>query len=143
MGDPGSRYEEHLAEVYGYLAYQVGSRAEAEHLTRATFERASSEAGVFGSSPEQTRVSLLRIAHRSSAGSRNGKRPAVGDPCMSAELADALARLERRERSVLALRFGARLSGRDTAVVLDLAEEDVRRLLSRGLRRLRTELERQ
>lgn len=142
MGDPGNGYQQLLADLYGYLAYQVGSQAEAEELTNATIESASREAGVFSSSPERTRVSLLTIAHRCSAGSRDGERPAADHPGMSVELADALAQLQRRERSVLALSFGARLTGRDTAVVLGLDEEDVRRLLSRGLRRLRTELER-
>ena len=140
MGDPGSRYEQLLADVYGYLAYQVGSQAEAEELTNTTFARASSEAGVFSSSPERTRISLLRIAHRCSTGSRGGERPVADHPGMSAELAGALAQLERGERSVLALRFGARLTGPDTASVLEMDEGDVGRLLSRGLRRLRTDL---
>jgi hypothetical protein len=43
---------------------------------------------------------------------------------------------------VLALRFGARLKGPEIANVLDLSGNGVRRLLSRGLRSLRTELER-
>src|SRR5947208_787539 len=33
-------YEEHVWDVYGYLAYRLGSRGDAEDLTQLTFERA-------------------------------------------------------------------------------------------------------
>ena len=33
-------YDEHVARVYGFLAYRVESRHTAEDLTQATFERA-------------------------------------------------------------------------------------------------------
>ena len=37
------RYRDHIPDVYGYFAYRLGSRAEAERLTQATFERAFRE----------------------------------------------------------------------------------------------------
>ena len=73
------------------------------------------------------------------AGAEEGPEQKLGiDP----ELASALERLSRRERSVVALRFGAELSTREIAEILDLSVANVQQILSRALRQLRTLLER-
>ena len=141
-GDFLSLYEEHVPNVYGYLAYRLGSRAAAEKVTEATFERAFRERVSLGPKPDQARISLLRIAREAAS-----KEVAAGageddDPGIAADLTSALGQLGREERSVLALRYGAGISVREVTRVLDLSEGRVRRALSRGLRRLRTELER-
>ena len=134
-------YEENVTDVYGYLVYRLGSRADAEALTRATFERAFDEAAPFGADREQDRVRLLTIARTTATGLA---RDVDGDdPGIDPDLAAALERLDRVERAVLALRYGARLQVPGIARVLDLSEQRARRALSRGLRRLRTELERE
>jgi DNA-directed RNA polymerase specialized sigma24 family protein len=134
-------YEESVSDVYGYFVYRLGSRAAAEASTRATFERALRDPEPFGSDSDRDRVRLLTIA-RATAAERSRPGAIDGDdPGMSAELAAALDRLERVERAVLALRYGARLEAPEIARVLDLSETRTRRALSRGLRRLRTELE--
>jgi DNA-directed RNA polymerase specialized sigma24 family protein len=135
-------YEENVSDVYGYFVYRLGSRAEAEASTRATFERAFREPAPFGSDREQDRVRLLTIARATASGRGPIGDVDGGDPGIGADLAAALARLERVERAVLALRYGARLEVPEIARVLDLSEGRARRALSRGLRRLRTELER-
>ena len=135
-------YEENVTDVYGYLVYRLGSRAAAEATTRATFERAFDESTPFGADREQNRVRLLMIARTAAAG-RSPTREANGDDAgITPDLAAALERLDRLERAVLALRYGARLQVPGIARVLDLSEDRTRRALSRGLRRLRTELER-
>ena len=135
-------FEEHVADVYGYLSYRLGSRAAAEELTRATFENGARGGIALGAAGAEARISLLAIAHRLAA-SHRGAGTANGDRQVSAELARALAQLPERERAVLALRYGARLSVSKAALVLGQSEGDVRRSFSRGLRRLRTELERE
>jgi RNA polymerase sigma-70 factor, ECF subfamily len=143
MSDKFSRlYNEHVADVYGYFAYRVGSRTEAEQLTQATFERAFRERATFGSERKETSVRLLKIARQTR---RNGEREEVvngGDLGIDPDLAGALERLERLDSSVLSLRYGARLAAPEIARVLGVSENRVRRAHSRGLRRVRTELER-
>jgi RNA polymerase sigma-70 factor (ECF subfamily) len=135
-----SRYGAYVAEVYGFLAYRLGSRALAEELTEATFARALRERLVVNSDSAQARVALLRIASRASE--RESGETVNGDLAVSPELARALAHLDSRERTVLALRYGAGLAGPEIAAVLGRDEARTRERLSRGLRRLRVELER-
>jgi DNA-directed RNA polymerase specialized sigma24 family protein len=135
------RYRDYVSDVYGYFAYRLGSRAEAERLTQATFERAFRERTTFGSDPKETSVRLLTIARETG----RGRNPVDGsddeDLGIETRLAAALAALERGERAVIALRYGARLASLEIARVLGLSEDWARRTQSRGLRRLRTELE--
>jgi DNA-directed RNA polymerase specialized sigma24 family protein len=132
-------YEQNVLDVYGYLIYRVGARAEAERLTQLTFERAAHEWSTLRSDPDGDRLRLFRIA-REAASTR---RPATDgdDPGVAPDLANAFAKLDRSARSVIALRWGANLAGPEIAMVLGVSEDTVRRRLSRGLRRLRTELD--
>jgi DNA-directed RNA polymerase specialized sigma24 family protein len=129
-------YEAHVSDVYGYLAYRLGSRAEAEHLTRLTFERASHEP----ESSDPARIWLLKIARQLTRG--RSADPWSDDLGLEPELARALAGLDRGPRSVIALRFGAGLRGPEIAGVLGVSQAEVRRLLSQGIRRVRSELAR-
>lgn len=58
------------------------------------------------------------------------------------ELESALTALGERERELIALRYGADLSGPQIAAVTGLTVANVQQILSRSLRRLRAELER-
>jgi RNA polymerase sigma-70 factor (ECF subfamily) len=93
----------------------------------------------------------LLIDHRRSARVRL-ERPLEADPGFAAaeeaadvgidaELADALVELTPREREILALRFGADLSGPEIASVTNLTLVNVQQIMSRSLRRLRATLE--
>ena len=57
------------------------------------------------------------------------------------DLEAALARLDDRERELLALRFGGDLNGPEIAGLTGLSLANVQQILSRTLRRLRHELE--
>ena len=135
-------YEENVSDVYGYLAYRLGSRAGAEASTQATFERAYREPVPLGNDSHQDRVRLLTIARAAAVDRGSTAERDRDDPGLGPDLVAALERLERVERAALALRYGARLEISEIARVLDLSEARARRALSRGLRRLRTELER-
>jgi len=132
-------YEQNVSDVYGYLAYRTGSRAQAERLTQVTFERAAHEWESLGADHDGARVWLFSIARAAANGRAGGVGP--DDAGMPSDLARALRRLDRSERSAIALRLGGRLVGPQIARVLDVTENTVRRRLSRALRRLRTELE--
>jgi RNA polymerase sigma-70 factor (ECF subfamily) len=154
-------YEEHVWRVYGFLAYRVADRGTAEDLTQATFERALRAWSRFD--PRRASVSTwlvsiarnLLIDHARRDHSRDERSlddravdasaPAtVAGPEQRAEgspeLIAALTRLPERDREVLALRFGADLSGGEIAALMGLSVANVHQIVSRALRRLREDL---
>lgn len=155
-------YDDHVWDVYGFLMYRLGSRADAEDLTQATFERAVKAWPRYDPRRANPKTWLLAIAsnllidhYRTGAGkavlgvSADAAEMAAGrahDPGpdsagISDQLAAALARLTERDRQVVALRFGGDLSGAEIASAMDLSLANVQQILSRSLRRLRDELD--
>ena len=158
--DFASAYQEHLLDVYGFVAYRVRSRADAEDLTQATFERALSAWRQYDASRGSLRTWLLAIArnvvadhHRRGPGRAEEPTDAltVGrDALVDAEepswgldpqLAAGLDQLAPRDREIVALRFGADLAGPEIAALTGLTLATVQQILSRSLRRLRAALE--
>lgn len=154
-------YDDHVEHVYGFFAYRVGSRSDAEDLTQATFERAVRAWPRFDPRRGQVRTWLTAIARNLlidhyRAGStrvepldsehlREQQEPQADGPeaslGLSPELAEAISRLSDREREIIALRFGGDLTGPEIAEVLDLSLANVQQILSRSLRRLRSDAE--
>jgi RNA polymerase sigma factor (sigma-70 family) len=154
-------YDEHVWEVYGYLAYRLTSRADAEDLTQLTFERALRAWDRFDARRAGVATWLLAIArnvlvdHYRSDRSRHEKpfddhkeieallsyddpeEPGLG---ISPDLAAGLERLSHRAREVIALRFGGDLTTREIAELTGLSLANVQQILSRSLRRLRAAL---
>ena len=157
--DYGEVFEAHVWEVHGFFAYRLGSRAEAEDLTQATFERGLRAWGRFDPRRASARTWLLAIAHnllvdhyRSRARRREVAVPEGLDAPADDErqrlgldpvLARALNELSGREREIIALRFGGDLTGPEIAMVTGLSLANVQQILSRALRRLRASLEAQ
>jgi RNA polymerase sigma-70 factor (ECF subfamily) len=150
-------YDEHVWPIYGFLAYRVGDHHVAEDLTQATFERALRHWSHFDRRRSSERTWLLSIARNLSIDHhRQGRRrlseefdelqaPTVPGPeervGTAAELTDALGSLSERDREVVALRYGADLTGPEIASVLGLTLANVQQILSRSLRKLRDLLE--
>lgn len=152
-------YEDHVWRVYGYFAYRVRSRADAEDLTQVTFERAFAAWDRYDPQRGEITTWLFTIARNALTdyGRRKRARPyrtvplenvAEGDLGtdqgpeerlgMDPDLAAALERLSRRERGLLALRFGGDLRAPEIAELTGLSVANVHQILSRALRRLRT-----
>src|SRR5262245_56608891 len=154
-------FDEHVWDVYGFVAYRIGDRAEAEDVTQQTFERALKAWRRFDPARAQARTWLLAIArnlvvdhyrrdrsklHRpiGEGGVGEEQLPSEAGPetaGLSPELAAALETLSQRDREVLALRFGGDLRGPEIAEMLDVSLANVQQILSRSLRKLRAELE--
>jgi RNA polymerase sigma factor (sigma-70 family) len=155
-------YDEHVWDVYGFLAYRLGGREQAEDLTQATFERALKAWRRFDPERASARTWLLTIAnnllidhYRADKSGRHSSidgddvpeasLPRVTGPendlGLSQEIADALAMLSERDRQVVALRYGGDLTGPEVAELLDLSLANVQQILSRALRRMREALE--
>ena len=152
-------YEQHVSRVYGYFAYALGSRREAEDLTQQTFEKALKAWWRYDDSRGGASSWLLAIArnvfvdHLRATNTpasvpieeanletmiTTEDRPAVGpDP----ELERALGELSQRERELIALRFGGDLSGIEIARLTGLSAANAQQIIARALRRTRERLE--
>jgi RNA polymerase sigma-70 factor (ECF subfamily) len=154
-------YDEQMWSVFGFLGYRVRRREVVEDLTQTTFEKALRAWGRFDPSRASARTWLLAIARnvlidyyrRNGAGLEEpigeedeavaaGRAVAAPEaPGPSPELERALDTLGRRDREVIALRYGGDLNGPEIAELLGLTLANVQQILSRSLRRLRSELE--
>lgn len=157
MLDVHDLYVTHLDRVYAYFAYRVSSTADAEDLTAATFERVVRHAGRFDPSRASASTWLFSIGenvlvdHYRRQGRRDERdfdesaerwrapedRPSIG---VSSGLQAAIQKLSEREQRVVGLRFGGDLSGREIGQLLGMSEANVHQLLSRSLRKMRSEL---
>jgi RNA polymerase sigma factor (sigma-70 family) len=145
-------YTEQAAGLLGFLTYQTGDRTLAEDIVADTFERVlTSRSGWRGQSGEKTwlyaiAMNRLRdLARRRGAETRALERvaaiPTTADEIGAVDDRDLLARglqtLSEQERAVVALRFGADLTLREIADVLDERQSTVEGRLYGALRRLR------
>jgi RNA polymerase sigma factor (sigma-70 family) len=154
-------YDEHVWQVYGFFAYRLRSRADAEDLTQQTFERALRAWPRYDPARASVGTWLIVIARnllvdhlRSDRSSRRqpldeldaghdaladaGEQPDLG---LEPDLERALDSLAPRERELIALRFGGELSGPEIAEATGLSLANVQQILSRSLRRMRAILE--
>ena len=158
--DFAAAYDDHVWDVYGFIAYRVQARELAEDLTQATFERALRAWDRFDPQKASVKTWLLTIARNIVIDHYRSDRSAVTDPLPdppgapagpadalderglgpSPELASALDRLSEREREVIALRFGGDMTGAQIAELTGLGVANVQQILSRSLRRLRDAL---
>lgn len=154
-------YDEHVWRVYGFFGYRLRSREEAEDLTQLTFERALKAWDRFDESHASANTWVMTIARnllidhyrrtvppRESLSEGELSDPALLTPGpdeqrlgLSPDLEAALGTLSQRERELIALRFGAELTGPEIAGLMELSVDNVHQILSRSLRRLRVELD--
>jgi RNA polymerase sigma factor (sigma-70 family) len=156
--DFAEAYDEHVWQVYAFLAYRCANRTDAEDLTQMTFERALRAWHRYDERRASLLTWLLTIArnllidfYRADRSGGNEPLEALGarepsgeetyDLGIAPELAAALEELTGRDREVVALRFGGDLTGPEIADMLDLSLANVQQILSRSLRRLRSSLE--
>jgi RNA polymerase sigma-70 factor, ECF subfamily len=158
-GDFAGAYDEQVGNVYAFFAYRVGNRGDAEDLTQQTFERALRAWPRFDPKRAPLGVWLMAIArnllidhYRADGTVRREPLDAVPEERLGSEgldpdlglepdLSEALGRLSPRDRDVIALRFGADLSGPEIAELTGLSLSNVQQILSRSLRSLREAIE--
>lgn len=147
-------YEENVDRVYAFFGYRTGSKEAAEDLTQSTFEKAFRSWALFDETLASAGTWLMTIARNAlidsyrREGSRNeepladDEMPEVGfteehDLGVSPELETALGELDDKQRELIALRFGADLTGPEIADLTGLSLDNVHQILSRTLRRMR------
>lgn len=150
-------YAENFDRVYGFVAYRVRSTEQAEDLTQLAFEKAYRAWNRFDPQRGSAATWLLSITRNVLIDHFRKRRESllgdeavaqvideharVGRSSVTPELAMALEGLTPREQTVIALRFGADLSGRDIAELTGLSVDNVHQVASRALRKLRSALE--
>ena len=154
-------YDEQMWSVFGFLGYRVRRREVVEDLTQTTFEKALRAWGRFDPSRASARTWLLAIARNvlidyyrrdgawreepigqdDEAVGPDGAVPGPEPLGPSPELERALDTLGQRDREVIALRYGGDMTGPEIAELTGLTLANVQQILSRSLRRLRSELE--
>jgi RNA polymerase sigma factor (sigma-70 family) len=154
--DLATVYDDHVWDVYGFLAYRLGRRADAEDLTQQTFERALRAWSRFDPDRASAKTWLLTIARNllidhyratrtedplETLGTAEPTGEMEPDLGLSPQVAAALTELSPRDREIVALRFGGDLTGPEIAEALGLSLANVQQILSRSLRRLRVSLE--
>ena len=160
-GDFAEIYEDHVFRVYGFIAYRIESRADAEDLTQQTFEQAlrawsrfdpeRASAGTWLISiarnllidrfRREGRLRFETIAEDQLAESELPQVELEPDLGLDHDLAAALAQLSDQAREVIALRFGAELRPAEIAEIMGISVENAHQILSRSLRQLRSMLQ--
>lgn len=155
-------YDHYFSRVYNYARYRLPDAQTTDDLTAEIFERALNSLSSYR--PEKAPFSawLFAIARNAvndhlrrqqrrrwisldAVWNRSSNEPGpvdiVSDNEMKGELLAAVARLDRRERDLIGLKFAAGLTNRRIAELTSLSESNVGVILFRAMRKLRAELE--
>jgi RNA polymerase sigma-70 factor, ECF subfamily len=152
--DPLADPEPLIRRVYAYVAYRIGNGPDAEDVTSETFERAVRYRGSYDRAKGEPIEWLIGIARRVIAGQSGWEEipveelPEIASPdsiethvISNIVLRGAVARLNVRDRELIALRYGADLSIREIGELLDLRVNAVEVALHRARGRLAAKLE--
>jgi RNA polymerase sigma-70 factor (ECF subfamily) len=138
--------------VYAYVAYRIGEGQDAEDVTSETFVQALRYRESYDPSRGEPVAWLVGIARREIAQHFAARReipveaPGAEDPGgldegaatdLRLDVMEALDTLGARERELVALRYGADLTARQIAELLELRPNTVEVALHRALARLR------
>jgi RNA polymerase sigma-70 factor (ECF subfamily) len=151
--DPLANPEPLIRRVYSFVAYRLGDGPDAEDVTNDTFERALRYRESYDRRKGEPVTWLLGIARRCVDDALANRLPIAEPPELAGpgheedslrklELDRALATLSERDQELLALRYGADLSARQIAELLEQKTNAVEVALHRALERLRRQLER-
>ena len=151
--DPLANPEPLIRRVYAYVAYRIGDGPDAEDITSETFERALRYQKSFDPQKGEPLAWLIGIARRLIEGRPPTLELAIevpdradagdleDDTLRRLALSGAVARLEPRDRDLIALRYGADLTARQIAELHGAKTNAIEVALHRALGRLRSELE--
>jgi RNA polymerase sigma-70 factor (ECF subfamily) len=153
--DPFRRAGKLTDSVYAYVAYRIGSGSTAQDVTSEVILRAWRRRSTYDparGTPESWAIGIARrvLAERSASPEtlvdeipeRADPRSELGRTLDRITIGQAMQQLGERDRELLALRYGADLSARQIARLVDSEVNAVEVGLSRARSRLRKVLER-
>jgi RNA polymerase sigma-70 factor (ECF subfamily) len=154
----GTLYQRYLARIYRYLRIHSHSDEDAADLTQQVFLRALAALPTYRERGAPFGAWLFRIARHAAIDARRRERsmvawdalPAALQPSSAhdpeaaaikrealARLGEVLIRLDKEQRELLALRFAARLSAPEIAIVVGKSPAAVKKQLTRLIHSLR------
>jgi RNA polymerase sigma-70 factor (ECF subfamily) len=152
--DPLAQPEPLIRAVYAYVAYRVGPGPDAEDITSDVFERALRYRASYDPKLGEPMAWLIGIARRCVNGAGPDldralesveEHAAPGDLADDAlrrlSLVDAVSKLSERDRDLIALRYGADLTGRQIGAIFDMSANAVDVAVPRAVERLREALD--
>ena len=151
-------FDQYFVRVYNYIRLRVGDATLADDLTATVFEKALSARVRFDPQRGSFQAWIFKIAHNTLNNHYRSIRPNL--PLENQPLRDqlplpeetvmqrqrdltlllAVQQLDERERTLIALKYGAQLSNRQIAKMLHLRADHVGTLLYRALKHLRSVL---
>lgn len=157
-------YSDYAGSVFNFFYYNTADREASSDLVNDVFVKVLDKGWRFDSRKGNMKVWLFTVARntlRDYLRSRHRKKPylmmddaidvpAPGCTCPHEKaelrseiraLAEALTSLNRRERSLVSLKYGAGLRNKDIAGLVGLSEKNVGVILSRALSKLRKRME--
>lgn len=151
-------YEHELPRVYNFLRYRLRDESLAQELTTVTFEKAWRSRNQYQPMKAAVSTWLFTIAHNVVRDHFRRERPTeeittleIADKQLPeqivqqkqdlAQLQRLLATLPEREQEIISLKFGAELTNRQIARVMNLSSLNIGVILFRTLRKLRTKWE--
>jgi RNA polymerase sigma factor (sigma-70 family) len=150
--DPLSNPEPLIRRVYAYAAYRLGDGPDAEDATNDAFERALRYRDSYDRRKGEPAAWLIGIARRC-VDELLASRVPLAEPqereapldleqqtVSRLELGRALAGLSDQDRELVALRYGADLSARQIAELLEARTNTIEVALHRALERLRRQI---
>lgn len=149
--DPLDNPQELVRRVYAFVAYRLGEGPDAEDVTSETFARAVRYRDSYQRSKGEPIAWLIGIARRAIAehvghpveiptAEDVGAAPLeLEDTWVQAlDVRKAVGALEPRDRELIGLRYGADLTARQIAELLEMRTNAVEVALHRALERLRS-----
>lgn len=154
-------YNEYYNRLYKYTLYRVGDHSRAEDIVSEIFEKVLLKFNTYRAEKAKFNTWLFTVANNTIINyykkrnyepvplnlERVGLEYSLEDIILQRELKGLLLKavksLDERQRNIVALKFGACLTNREIARILDLTESNVGTILYRSLKRLREILKQQ
>ena len=156
-------YEAQFKRVYNYISYRINNHTDTEDLVSRVFSKVIEKYGSFDPHRAALSTWIITIARNTVADyfRERQRGAALGLDSIvhlaSGELTDdivikneqnralleALNTLTARERNLIALKYGAELSSREIAEVMELSESNVGVIMFRTMKKLRAHLEKE
>lgn len=155
-------FETYYKRVYNYIYYRVNSSYVADDLTSQVFEKIMIKIETYNEDKAPFEVWLFAIARnvindyfrdtkkhkffsidliKNLISNKKTPEDVVEISETKDELLDALKILDKRDRNIIGLKFGAELKNIEIAEILELTESNVGVILYRTMKKLKKELE--
>ncbi len=153
-------YKEYYLKIYKYTLFRVADQYVAEDLVSEIFVKVLDKYNTYNPTKGKFSTWVFAIANNTIINyyktiNRNkvvnweqvDSQYRLEDLIIEQELIEillkAILRLDERQRSIIALKFGANMKNREIAQMLNLTESNVGTILYRSLKHLRDNLKRQ